>query len=390
MEHVAWMLRRQVCARSKRDAIATPSKCRCETVNSRLDSGMAPPCPVELMRWDGVVRRARRLRESLTASGAPPAVCRDVYELSADVCAAGRNMAELLKCLQVLCSSIYPALVVNKDFTQCEKQPGGVAELPEPHQHESKGSNRGDDSSCSCQRELQRRIDVSAALLAYFCCVPRHPVVIELAKQLRAAARTPLAVPYCASCVGGSSSSNDGVTAAAAQQQRPLVTGTVSDERQGKLRSVPCQLQLQQKPRLLLLGADDYQLAVRACSAVLADDWLTFIACIRTRPPHLLHCVLEQGLLRVRVRAVHVMATSYRMLPTDTLRRWLALDNPAALQGHLGGRADDKEAVHTHHSDLKRVLEAAANEGCRGARVAVEQCHAAGAAGVPVTLTFRA
>ncbi|KAF6258397.1 hypothetical protein COO60DRAFT_1127324 [Scenedesmus sp. NREL 46B-D3] len=64
----------------------------------------------ELRSWDDTVLRFRKLREALTAAHAPAGMRCEVYELSAVVCAAARNMAELLKCLQQLVNSIYPAV----------------------------------------------------------------------------------------------------------------------------------------------------------------------------------------------------------------------------------------------------------------------------------------
>eukprot|EP00775_Hariotina_reticulata_P006959 gene6959-7175_t len=191
--------------------------------------------------WDPLVMRFKKLREALTATQAPPASRCEVYELSADMCAAARNMAELLKCLQQLVNSIYPAVCRGHAVTAAATAIGGVANptaaattgrsLPASSLATSLGSGQAlvshlarleinpnatmnpvisatdctrrdciDESPCrdttgtfsNSSSTCPRFAEVSSALLLYFACVPRQPVVQELVKQLKAASKLTL------------------------------------------------------------------------------------------------------------------------------------------------------------------------------------------------------
>ncbi|KAF8060080.1 NAGS2 [Scenedesmus sp. PABB004] len=282
----------------------------------------------ELRGWDPLVLRFRKLREALTAAAAAPALRCEVYELSADVCAAARNYPELLKCLQQLSNSIYPALSrlpedhqqqrqrrqQTQQLSQAQQQP----EQPEQQRQQQlrqppalgarPPSSAAPGAGGAAPRTpppgppllLERRAEVAAALLLYFVCVPARPVGQELVKQLACAGRAP---PR-----GGAP----------------------------------------------LLAAPEFQAALRATAAALGCNWVAFARCLRASPPPLVRVVLEAGLARARVRTVHVAARAYRMLPRATLLRWLAL-----APGEGGVAAG--------------LLAAAAGEGCRGADAALAQ-----------------
>jgi hypothetical protein len=190
--------------------------------------------------------------DSILRTAADPAGCTalQVYEVSADVCAAADNMAELLKCLQQLVNNIYQALErtqqqqpqlqqLNSHQQPCQQERHGVAPQPQQQQHgqqhltatqanylssmatnraqnssssryqsawsDSSSDEEGDNgaiptsssSSSSSKGPLQRYPEVAAALLLYFVCIPRQPVFQEVTKQLRAAGRTRTGQQVC-------------------------------------------------------------------------------------------------------------------------------------------------------------------------------------------------
>jgi hypothetical protein len=293
-------------------------------------------------------------------------------------------MAELLKCLQQLVNSIYPALCRARAVTAAATAIGGVdnptasatrsgVSLPahslatssgdehalvshlaglqiNPSSNENaavsttccKGQDRNivfscRDGSVACNTTSSttcpRLAEVSSALLLYFACVPQQPIMQELVKQLKAASKW--MVP------GQSTPHQTQWLQVPEQQQQHLPQG-----RHGISG--------------LLLHTPEYQQALRAAAAVLSTNWHQFTHIYHTEcPPSLVKAVMGCHLERLRRSVVVAAVATYRTLPSDVLLRWLALtaEHDAQQQQQLIG-----------------ILQQAADGGCRGASVALHQC----------------
>jgi hypothetical protein len=162
-------------------------------------------------------------------------------------------MAELLKCLQQLHNSLYPAMVGRSASVQQASQACAHTSL----QDEQPPAHTTTSSSMPC-----RWVEVAAALLLYFVCVPQRPVSHEIVKLLRAAAMP---------------------TACQRQRQRQQQSGQ----------------------RVLLLEQPTYQLAVRATVAAMHGHWCRFLAVLHTGElPPLVKAVMRQHVWRMQLLAV--------------------------------------------------------------------------------------
>jgi hypothetical protein len=144
---------------------------------------------------------------------------------------------------------------------------------------------------------------------------------------------------------------------------------------------------------LLLLQHPTYQLAVQAAAALLNCNWVQFIRCYQQQQPLLVQVVMECALRRMRLHAVHSVVTSYRMLPSSVLVRWLGLQTDRQQRQQQQGRdaaaAGSTEFDNEMRNQLIGVLIQAGEGGCKGARLAAEQCMMSDAM-LPDTLQFRA
>jgi hypothetical protein len=193
---------------------------------SRLapDPKAAPP-PITGPALDPLVRRFRRLREALTSlgaatggSGAAPRAgwAAAAYELSADVAAAAGNTAELLKALQALANTVYPAAEAEAVVEGAAAGAAGGAG----------GGAAGPPRAPAAPAALSRRAEVHAALLVWFLCVPARPVHAEVAKRLRATPPELLATREVRAALAAASALMRGNwrrLAAAAEAAPPLV-----------------------------------------------------------------------------------------------------------------------------------------------------------------------
>jgi hypothetical protein len=226
------------------------------------------------------------------------------------------------------------------------------------HPHHSSRSNRSSSTAAAAAAavQVQRQAEVSAALLLYFVCIPRQPIMQELVKQLKAAARC---------CLGPSGSSS-------------------SDQSRG----------LDQPEPLLLLQHPTYQLAVQAAAAYLNCNWVQFMRCYEQQPPMLMRVVMECALQRMRLHTVHSVVAAYRMMPSSVLLRWLGLQQDRIEQQQQQQQAAQTTAAASSQlGDLTRkqlvgVLLQAGDKGCKGARLAAEQCMMSDVA-LPDALQFR-
>jgi hypothetical protein len=288
---------------------------------------------------DPLVRRFRKLRESLTSCGLQDCWAVDVYELSADVCAEAGNTAELLKCLQALVNTLYPAARAQaarwrRRQQQAATVPGscsgqqqaeasaaaaaaavasGRSDHQDPWDEDGDALHSAGPQSSSQPSKpaapaaaaepdgppLPREPEVHGALLFWFLCIPVRPVHAEVAKRLRA---TP--------------------------------------------------------PALLI--TPEFQLALAAASALLRGNWVRLFAAVRVAPP-LMGRVLEAGLAAARGRAVRAMAVVYRSLPAA------AACGALGVGGGAGCGAVLRQALVTAKDSL----------GSRGAGIALEKLDAA-------------
>ena len=315
-------------------------------------------------RLAALVRRFRRLRESLTACGALDArTVRDVFELSADVAAAARDDAELLKALQGLVNAVYPRLDEEQQehdgaaaAADAQRGGGGAAsgssEVQQQQQQQQQQRQTddawGDDddggggsggggggingsaqaparaataaASAAIRPSRCRRAEVHAALLLWFLCVPARPVHAEVAKRLRA---TPPA----------------------------------------------------------LLRAPEVRAALAAASALCRGNWVQ-LGRLEAAPP-LVRYVLAAGAPAARGRAARALAVAYRSLP-----RAAALAAIGGLPGG-GGNGGGGETAAGDDTALRDALTAARDAlGCRYAGVALAALDEAGGSPV-VELKFR-
>jgi hypothetical protein len=240
-----------------------------------------------------------------------------VYLVSADVCAAADNMAELLKCLQQLVNNIYPALEQQQQQQSPppqEQQAGNPAasiqqqqryhqsqqqDLSQQHQQQrqhlssansntNQGSSRCEsawsdtssndndpDGSSSSSDPLRRLPEVAAALLLYFVCVPRQPVIQEITKQLTAASK-----PRPGSCRHQTS------TAAAAAAAAPPASEA-------------------------LICSTLYRQTVLDTAAALRCNWCTFLGSFYGQShPLLVRAVMNHHVERMRVQAVRKLVSA--------------------------------------------------------------------------------
>ncbi|KAI8476135.1 MAG: hypothetical protein J3K34DRAFT_516806 [Monoraphidium minutum] len=290
---------------------------------------------------DALVRRFRNLREALTSaagagaapsrgSAAPncgtavPRLAVEVYEMAADVCGLAGDSAELLKCLQGLANSVYPAAeaaaeaagggeawerrgewglqargAADNPWGDNSSDGGGVAEAAVPP--------RARAPPAAARGALVRQAEVQAALLLWFLAVPARPVPGEVAKRLRA---TPPA----------------------------------------------------------LLAAPELQLALAAASALMRGNWVRLAAAADAAPP-LVARVLQAGAPAARARAARAAAAAYRSLPWPAFCAALGLGGGGGDSG--GGEWDAARAA------LERARDAL---GCRGAAVALERLAGGGGA----------
>lgn len=312
-------------------------------------SGIVPHKPPGSV-MDPLVRRFRLLREALMSCGCQDAWAVEVYELSADVCALASNTAELLKCLQSMVNTLYPAveeqearIARRRQEQQLRKQDGATVEQagtaaglppstvaaaaaaapaaacvdpwddsrnekPPAGLQQSCGRSSGQAKAAPLQAPvgvgvLSRQAEVHGALLLWFLAVPACPVHAEVAKRLRA---TP--------------------------------------------------------PRLL--ASQEVRLSLRAASALMRGNWVQLAACAGAAPP-LVSRVMEQGAAAARARAARAMAVAYRSLPMAALAAAIGPGGRASRD--RGGCGDELEL-----SVLREALERARNSlGCRGAGIAL-------------------
>jgi hypothetical protein len=143
---------------------------------------------------------------------------------------------------------------------------------------------------------------------------------------------------------------------------------------------------------LLLLQHRTYQLAVQAAAAYLNCNWVQFMRCCEQQPPMLMRVVMECAVQRMRLHTVHGVVAAYRMLPRSVLVRWLGLQieqqqqqqQQAAETKIAGSGALEDET----RRQLVGVMLQAGERGCKGARLAAEQCMISDVA-LPDTLQFR-
>jgi hypothetical protein len=295
-----------------------------------------------------------------------------VFELSADVCAAAGDTAELLKCLQGLVNVMYPAIeeaaaggrlrrgdVWHRELSRAQAGEGRQAaghRAPglDPWGEEQglcggggrkaapAGAGPGDGLGAAAAAAavtspppgtgpLAREAEVHGALLLWFLCVPARPVHAEVAKRLRA---------------------------------------------------LP--------PRLL--AAHDTRLALSAASAVMRGNCVRLALCRAAAPP-LLRFVLDEGSPAAAARGARAAAVAYRSLPRGALAALLGLSGggdsgsckagsgasapvvaaAAAAAGGPMGEAGGAGELAT----LRAALAAAAGGlGCRGAGVALADLDA--------------
>jgi hypothetical protein len=234
--------------------------------------------------------------------------------------------------------------------------------LQAPSYDRSSSSSSSSSSSClpveaAAVAQVQRQADVSAALLLYFVCVPRQPIMQELVKQLKTAA-------HC--CLGPGSNSSRRSSSQLSQCGKADLT------------------------EMLLLQHPTYQLAVQAAAAYSNCHWVQFMRCYEQQPPLLMRVVMECALQRLRVHAVHSAVTAYRMLPSSVLLRWLGLQSEQqdAAQKAAADSLSSREIENVLRKQLVGVLLKAGEGGCKGARLAAEQCMMSDEA-LPETLQFR-
>jgi hypothetical protein len=278
------------------------------------------------------VRRFRKLREALTACGARDGWAAAAFELAADTCAAAGDTAELLKCLQGLVNSLYPAIAAAGAARATAR--GGRGGWPSSGGGGARGPGAGgggaggrgsDPAPAAAAAEaaapapasprapplpgLAREGEVHGALLLWFLCVPARPLHAEVAKRLRA---------------------------------------------------LP--------PRLL--GARDVRLALAAVSAAMRGNWVR-LAAARAAAPPLVAFVLDAGAPAARARAARAAAVAYRSLPRAALAGALWLGSGGGDGGGACSAAALRDALVAARDGL----------GCRGAGAALADLDAALAGG---------
>jgi hypothetical protein len=268
-----------------------------------------------------------------------------VYLLSADVCAAADNMAELLKCLQQLVNNIYPALEQQQQQQQQVQHPAASIQhqlhqqaqqqdRSEQHQqqrqHQDSSNSRtkqdssrfesawsdtssddsNPDSSSSC---IERLPEVAAALLLYFVCVPLQPVIKEITKQLRAASK-----PRPGSC----------------RRHTSTATATAEAATEAAAAVLPA-------PEALI-SSPLYRQAVLDTAAALRCNWCTFLGSYFGQShPLLVRAVMSHHVERMRVQAVRKLVS--RVSCGQMLR-------PAAYPAGLpGGKQPGQWVYSTRH-----------------------------------------
>eukprot|EP00879_Flechtneria_rotunda_P014115 GHRR01014745.1.p1 GENE.GHRR01014745.1~~GHRR01014745.1.p1 ORF type:complete len:337 (+),score=148.37 GHRR01014745.1:2031-3041(+) len=286
-----------------------------------------------------------------------------VYELSAEVCAAARNMAELLKCLQQLVNNIHPNLCKQQqqygNDSDCIDGSAAATSGSASSSTSSSSSNRNRSRQGSSTKDtgegclpagtgLNRQVEAAAALLLYFVCVPANPVKQEVVKQLKVATNMRLPGSSHGTAHSNSDSSSQQVGACPGSQQRT---------KNGTNSGTMCMLQ-----------HPIYQLAVRAAIAVLNCNWLRFMRCYCEGKPHpLLRVVLHCHLQRQQVHVVQFVAAAYRIFPCSLMLKWLHLQPKQQASGNQ--QTDQQWQLQ----QLKDILQKASAGGCQGARVALEQ-----------------
>lgn len=259
----------------------------------------------------------------------PCTACLQVYLMSADVCAAADNMAELLKCLQQLVNNIYPALehqqqvhnpAVSQHQRQHQSQQQDVSEQqPQRRQHHGSAnsrtnqdsgrfesawsdtsSNDSDSDGSSSSSDLLRRLaEVAAALLLYFVCVPRQPVIQEITKQLRAAAKP------------RPGSGRRRTPTAAEAAPAPAAVSAVSEA---------------------LISSPLYRQAVLDTAAALRCNWCNFLGSYFGQShPLLVRAVMSHHVERMRVQAVRKLVS--RVTCCHMLRPNIGTIHPASVPG---------------------------------------------------------
>jgi len=326
---------------------------------------------------DPLVRRFRKLREGLTSCGAQDEWAVEVYEVSADVCAVAGNTAEMLKCLQTLVNTLYPAVEAqqarrheaaalgsgassthrshhhhhhhqqqqqqqhsayedpwgegtvssssdhgNNTATAAAAAAAAAAAVPAPAAPavaSRPATTAGSNAHAAATQPLARQAEVHGALLLWFLCIPARPVHSEVAKRLRA---TPPA----------------------------------------------------------LLVTPEFQLALHAASALMRGNWVRLLLALQRAPPLMLH-VLQGGALAARGRAVRAMAVAYRSLPSAAVSAALGLQQ----QQQSSGQSSIAAAGSTTNSNAAAAAAAAAAAVLRDALVWAKD--SLGSKGAAVALT---
>jgi hypothetical protein len=313
-----------------------------------------------------LVRRFRKLREALTSLGCRDAWAAEVYELSADACALAGNTAELLKCLQALVNTLYPAV-------EAQEARGAGRQLlqqgQQHHQQQQRQQQRQQQQQQRQQRQQQQRQQ-------------------QQQQQQQAEGRPDPWDDAGTSCSGGRSAPDQAAAAGFSLQRGASWDGRGPSEaaaaaptqhapagplaRRAEVHAAlllwflcvparPVAAEVAKRLRATppeVVGSRDMQLALRAASALMRGNWVRLWAAARAAPP-LVARVLQAGAPAARGRAARAAAAAYRVLPLGVFAGALGLEG--------GGCGRDAAAVR---AALERAKD---NLGSRWAGVALER-----------------